>query len=167
MPGPMGGRRDRLIHENVFRLVRDSLNDLGWGDAGRAHRPLSVRITGVGPQEEVPLNTLVVSAEDTSGEGIELGSFASEDTRPFYVDFYAENDVIGAHCIGDVREILRGKLAGRVAPVLDVYDYDVDPPELLFSCLIDEVTTDRAHEYSRPHEAHWYSCAFIVLDEVD
>lgn len=168
MTAPMGGYRDRLITESLFRLVRTSLLDvLGWNAPGRANRPLTVRSTPVGAAEEVPLNTLVVSAEDVAGENIEIGSHAAEDTHPHWVDFYAENDDVGAHLIGDVREILRGKLAGRSAPVLDVYDWDQATPPLLFSCLLERIRSDRAHGFTRAHEAHWYACEVDVVDEVD
>lgn len=168
MPGPIGGLRDRLIHESLYRLVRDALLDnLGWGAPGRAHLPLNVVRTPVDPHTDVPLNTMTVTPEDIAGEPYELGSHASVDTHPFWVDFYGENEDVAGQVIGDVREILRGKIAGRTAPVLDVYDFDLATPVVLFSCVLEDVRTHRAHEVTRAHEQHWRAVSVDVVDEVD
>lgn len=165
---PIGGLRSRLIHESLHRLVRTILEDLGWFAAGRSHLAINVVPEAVDAHREVPLNTLAISAEDTSSEDLELGSLLSADTTTYWIDFYAENEAVGTHLMGDVREALRGKHAtiGRTAPVLDVWDYNLATPVVVFACSIDNVVSDRGHGFTRAFERYWFALRLDVVDDV-
>ncbi len=162
---PAGGLRDRLILRALYDLVEDILITLGWFDAGRQHLAINLIGRAVDDHEVIPLNTLAVSAENVDSEDAEIGSLLEVQQHPYFIDFYAEDDAVGASLIADVREGLKGKLAGRTGPVLDVFDTTLATPALAFSCILEDVTTDRAHGFTEEHRRHWYSCALVVVDE--
>ncbi len=166
MPPPLGGVRDRLILDNLFRLIVDSLTTLGWFDAGREHGTIYPVPKPVDDHDEIQFNTLAVSCGDTEIEYGEIGSFLEIRRTPWWVDFYAESDAVGKHLIGDVRDIIGGKLAGRTAPTLDVYDYRLATPSVVFACELDEISDDRARGFTQEHRRHWYECSFTVIDTV-
>lgn len=162
----VGGLRVRLINDSMFQMVKGGLADLGWFDIGRRHRPIDLLAEPVRWDEEVQLNTLSISSTDVSDDELELGSDAAENRHSFYVDFFAEDDSIGKHLIHDVRDILRGKIhaIGRNRPILTVYDYTLATPPALFICEIENVLVDRAHDYPRPWQRHWFSARCDVVD---
>lgn len=165
-PEPTGGLRDRMVFESFARMLYDALAQLGWFDPDRAHEPIVWRTSIVPESEELPKNTLAVSSEDASSEYIELGSNLSEDRFTIVVDFYAQNDALGRHVAGDVRDILRGKMP----PVRDdtefvVYDWRVEPPTPLFWADIEDVALDRAHGFDAPFRRHWYSVMAAIVEE--
>jgi hypothetical protein len=175
-PTVAGGLRGRLIFDNIYLLLKNNLESLGWinGNAGRRHQPISLVVESQDLTTEVPVNTLALSDENVSSRPWEIGSQLTEDTRYYYVDFFGESDPVAKHLTGDVRDILQGKYAslGRTAPVLIVYDLrnnnnaNPTPPPLpvLFSCDIIDIRVDRAHGYREPWLRHWYSVQFALLD---
>lgn len=167
MPTPAGGLRDRLIFTALFETVEEIISTLGWLDSGRQHLPINLIGRAVDEHETVPLNTLAVSAEGVDGEDGEMGSLLEEQRHPYFVDFYAEDDAVGAHLIGDIREALKGKHAGRTGPVLHVFDSTLATPALAFSCVIENVVSDRAHGFTEEYRRHWYSVSLDIVDDVD
>lgn len=168
-----GGLRQRLIRDSLYNMLHDSLDALGWFDAGRAHKPINMIAKPIdddgkpiGEGTPIPLNTLSVVPADLGDQDWELGSMLAEHTWMFYVDFYAENDAWGLQMIGDVRDILKGRHpdANRLRPHLPVYDYREATPTVQFYCEIDEVVLDRAQDFPKPWQKHWYACRFVVVD---
>lgn len=162
----VGGLRARLIHDSLYNMVKTGLTDLGWFTAGREHLPLSTRSTAVQNDEEISLNTLVVSSEDTISKDDEMGSDMAEHRTTFYVDFYAENEVVGKHLIGDVRDILAGRMpsVGRSAPILPVYDYTQATPPVITTCELEDILVDRAHDFPKAFQKYWFACRVVVVD---
>lgn len=163
----VGGLRARLIRDSAFTMLRDSVDALGWRDAGRRHKPVLFRAEPVPWDEEVPLNTVAVSQTDVSGDEVELGSNLSEDRWTFYVDLYAEDESVGTHLAHDIRDILRGKIPsiGRNQPLLPVYNLAGETPEdVLFNCEIEDVLVDRANDFPKSWQRYWYVVRFIIVD---
>jgi hypothetical protein len=161
-----GGMRKRLIRESLYQMLYESLAALGWFDAGRQHEDISFRAEPVDPQDPIPINTIGLADENDNAIDIELGSNFSEHRWTFYVDFFAEKDSLGLHVSGDIQDILEGRIdsIGRTDPIFTVYDYDQATPPNLFTCQISLVMRDKALTWSKPHQKHWYSVRFDVLD---
>lgn len=162
----VGGLRARLIRDSAYAWIREGLEALGWDDAGRRHLPIVWREGDVDFDEKIEFNTISLSQTDVIDEDAELGSSLTNDTWTFYVDFFAENDSVGTHFIHDVRDILRGKMPaiGRGRPTFDVYDYSLATPVIIAVCDVERVTVDRANNFPRPWQKHWYVCRFDVVD---
>lgn len=164
----VGGLRTRLIFDSIYNMINDSLTSLGWFGAGREHLPIQFLAEPVDEENEIALNTLALFAEDGSSLDIELGSNYATHNRNYYLDFYAENHALGEHLIYDVRDIIEGRMPsiGRIAPVASVYDYRVTPtPPEIFVVEFDFVQIDRAHDFIKPWQKHWWSCSFVMQDE--
>lgn len=161
-----GGLRVRLIRDSLSATIRDALTDLGWFDSGRNHQPITFTDEPQNWDEAIAANTLALVEASEDSEEAEMGSTATIDMYTYYVDFFAENDDLGQHLSGDVRDILRGKhaAAGRTRPSFEVLDYRMATPESLFYCTIENVARDKANSYEKPWEKFWYSISFDVLD---
>lgn len=162
----VGGLRARLIRDSLFHMLHDSLSSLGWFSANRRHQPLIFTGTDIDRLTEVPLNTLVLSDDNLTEVDFELGSNGVESTWTYYVDFYAEDDSVGKHLIHDVRDILGGRMStiGRTHPVCPVYDYRQATPSLIFYVDLERIVVDRAHDFPKMWQKHWYACRFDVID---
>jgi hypothetical protein len=95
-----------------------------------------------------------------------MGSNLGELTTTFWVDFYAEKDSVGKELIYDVRDALRGRIPaiGYDRQVIEVYDWSLATPTYQFSCDVEDVVTDRAHDFPKPWQKHWWTCRFDVVD---
>jgi hypothetical protein len=164
MPEPQGGLRDRMVFESFAQMLEASMRTIGWFDADRAHAPIIWRTSIVPEAEEMPLNTLALSSEDVSGEDMEIGSGLSEDRFIVIVDFYAESDALGRHLMGDVRDILRGKMVTDTAGFV-VYDLRDDPPTPFSFAEIEGVRLDRSHGFDAPFRRHWFSVLAELVEE--
>lgn len=162
----VGGLRARLIRESLFRTVEQSLTDLDWFNSGNPTLPITFDSRSRNQDEQIMINTLTLSDENTSGTPVELGSQLSEERWSMYIDFYADSDALGLHLIRDVKDILEGRISliGRTDPSFDVFDYRQATPPILFRCQIENVTVDRAHGFLKPWLEHWYACSFTVVD---
>lgn len=162
----VGGLRARLIHDSLYYMLRKALTDLGWFNTEASHTTVTMVAEPYGLNVEVPINTIALADEDMSGEDIEMGSNLADHNWSFYVDFYAENDTLGLHLIRDVKDILEGRMPsiGRKAAVVTVFDYTLATPVPIFTCQIESVQTQRAHDFPHPWLRFWHSCAFTVID---
>lgn len=163
-----GGLRDRMIEQALREVILDGLTALGWFEAGRYHEPIDFVSRAVDANTEVAINTLALSGDPFDADLIELGSQLAEERRVFYVDFFAESDALGKHLIGDVRDLLRGRMphVGRDKPILAVYDRTAGAvTEPAFYCEIDRVTSESARESSAAHKRSWYLARVEVSDE--
>lgn len=161
-----GGIRYRLIHESLFRMLEDCLDELGWFDNQPGRENVRFIAEPLPVSEEIPLNTLALADFDLIEDEAELGSDYSTTTWTFYVDFYAADKSIGIHLINDVRDIMRGKMhaLGRTAPVLQVYDWTLATPSEIFWCDIQDVILDKPEIPSEAWLKNWYSCRFDLVD---
>lgn len=166
---PVGGIRARLIADSFYETVRGSLEQLGWFDVNRRHRPVTLITRPNDWDESVETNAIAITCEDSTDISIELGSGLTEDRWEFSVDLYAEDDDVGVHLTNDVRDILRGKLPsiGRTGPVFSVYDYRQATPPILFTCEIERVVVDRAHGFTKLWQQHWWAVRCDVIDAYD
>jgi hypothetical protein len=162
----VGGLRARLIFDSLANMLETALDDLGWFDSGRQHRPINFRTVEYDPDQEIPLNSLIICDLGTSNSYEEMGSLLSEHVWGFFVDFYGEDKAISMHMIRDVQAILEGRMPsiGRYNNTFKVYDYTQATPSEIFTCEIENVDVDRAHDFPKPWQKFWYSCAFSVLD---
>lgn len=162
----VGGLRTRLIILAFQEMLRDSLDQLGWFDAGRRHQPLNFVVRPAEWEDKVDFNSIAVTCEDVTDDDAELGSNLTEDTWTFSVDIYAENDAVGIHLINDVRDILRGKMPsiGRSGPMLSVPDAQAATPTELFQCSIERVVVDRARGFTKAWQQHWWAARCDVVD---
>lgn len=163
----VGGRRTRFISDSFYEMVRSSMEALGWFDDGRQHS--SIEMVRVDPNWDEPtkLNTLALLDSDIVDDDLEMGSNYTEDRWTVYADFYGEDDSIGKHVAGDLRDILRGKMPsiGRSRPIVPVYDFSVTPdPPFLFNVEIENVVLDRSHNATKPWMKHWYSVRAELVD---
>lgn len=163
----VGGQRTRFIVDSLYLMVQEALAALGWMDVGREHDPIIFRDDPVGVDEEVPYNTIAFEDTISSDSEAEIGSLLTIDDITVFIDIYAESESLGRHLSGDVRDILRGKLpaVGRNAPVLDVYDFNQATPVPVFTCQLERIRTDRAHNWPQAWRKHWYSLTVHIMDE--
>lgn len=162
----VGGLRSRLIFDSTYKVINDGLTALGWFAGGRHHAPVTFVPDEQDVETEVPLNTLALSDENVSSAEIELGSMLSDNTRTFYLDFFAEEDALGKHLIGDCRDLLQGRMPsiGRTGPAIAIYDFRQATPPVVFYVQVEGVRIDRAHNFPHPWAKHWYSIQFDLVD---
>ena len=166
MPIYVGGLRARLVHDSVFNMLRDALTALGWFAPSATHTPITFISEPLDPNVEVPLNTIAIADADDRGDDIEMGSLLQELRWQIFVDFFAENDAIGLHLIRDVKDVLEGRMPsiGRTGPFVNVYDYTLATPAVLFAVDIEDVFTDKGRDFPQPWLRNWRSCGFTVVD---
>lgn len=162
----VGGLRARLIKDSLYNMLHQALEDLGWFDSGRYHKPLRFPATPVDPMTKVDLNTVALGELGTIDTDAEMGSYLTERAWSMYVDVFAENDTVGLHLARDIQDILQGRFnsIGRTRPALDVYDYTQATPTLIFVCQFDLVSIDRAQSFTDAWQRNWYSVAILLLD---
>lgn len=162
----VGGLRARLIRDSVYNALNDALADLGWYEASPSRAPVTFRSSPFPLDEQVPPNTLALSDENDDAAEMELGSTLSEFTWDMFVDIYGEDDAVALHLAGDVADILAGRMAsvGRDRPVIDVYDYTLATPVVIFTVEVIAVHKDRAHGFPQPWLRFWRSVPFKIVD---
>lgn len=162
-----GGRRARLIQDSVRLQIISALSELGWFDADRRHAPLRYRAKPADWAEEIARNTFSITMEDVDDSPSEMGDGTTDDLRVFYIDFYAENDSVGYHFVGDCRDIIDGRLPsiGRTGPVFDIYDFDLATPASFVQVDVERIVTDRVESQPRPWQQHWHFVRFDILDD--
>lgn len=162
----VGGLRARLVRDNFFNMLQDSVADLGWLDVGRQHRPVNFQFDPVDYRTELQPNCIAVADDDINVSDEELGTDLAEHRWLMFVDVYAESSSVGIHLSNDVRCILEGRMPsiGRNAPRFTVMDLTQATPTELFVVQIENVNLARGRSFSKPWEKFWYS---IVLELVD
>ncbi len=162
----VGGLRGRLIRESIYQAVNTALDDLGWFDAGRKHTPIQFIPTGVDDNENIDKNVLVLADWDLADFPEEMGSDLAEHRTTYYLDFYAEDDAIGLHMGQDLRDIMAGRITaiGRNAPRVDVYDWTMATPSVIFTVQIEDILIDRPEVFERPWQRFLRSVRFDVVD---
>jgi hypothetical protein len=84
----------------------------------------------------------------------------------FYIDVYAESNAIGLHLVGDIQDILKGKMQsiGRTRPNFAVYDLKAASPVHLFYCDLEDVEMGRQRNFGKPHMQYWWTIYVAVVD---
>lgn len=162
----VGGLRARLIRDSIYHCIYEALANLGWFDTGRQHRAIVFTGTIVDQATEIPLNTIGLSDEDLIESDFELGSTGVETRWTYYVDFFAEDDVIGKHLIHDVRDIVGGRMSsiGRADASIEIFNYTEATPSVFTVVDIENAIVDRAVDFPKAWLKHWYTCRFDVVD---
>jgi hypothetical protein len=147
-------------------MVIAALDDLGWFDSGRRHAPINLVTLPTTEAESVPFNSLSISTEDQRSLEAGLGN-EIDDIHVMWVDFFAENTQIGQHLIGDIHDIVLGKMASieRVAPIVDVYDLRDATPWVFTVVDIESVGLDRFDGLPRPWQENWMMLHCNLVDE--
>lgn len=162
----VGGLRQRLIRESIYRELYRALQARGWFATGRKHKTITFPGVTETNENEIPLNRLALVDEDMVEFEYEMGSNAVQTSWTFWVDFYAENESLGKDVINDVRDILAGRMSSidRAAPIIQVYDYTLATPAPIFKVEIEDIVVDRAKDFPKPYQKFWYACRFTVSD---
>jgi hypothetical protein len=162
----VGGLRQQLSRESIYRELHRALSELGWFDSGRRHKQITFPGVTETNENEIPINRIALSDEDMVEFDYELGSNAVETSWTFWVDFYAENESLGKHVIGDVRDILAGRMSSidRIAPQITVLDWRQATPTEIFRVELEDFVVDRAKDFPKPYQKFWYACRFTVID---
>lgn len=156
---PDGGLRDRLIHESILQNITSGLDALGWFDAGREHSPITIIDEFPDDDAEVAFNTMAISMGDSGGLDTELGSASEDHEMAMFVDFFAENDSLGRHVIGDVYHYL------RTNAIQSVYDYtQVGDPVSFTVEVLEDIDKRKAERAVNKYQKHWHVCSFTVVD---
>lgn len=166
MTVPVGGLRARLIRESLYRMLHDSLDDLGWFDTvNRRHAPVALLPDEVPNRDAVQPNTAAIAELQVRERGEELGSNLTEHRWTLYVDFYGENNAVAIDFSTDIKDILGGRMPSinRTRPNLPVYDWRMATPSIIFNCQIEDIMVEKV-ALDKPFKHFWYTVRFDVLD---
>lgn len=163
---PVGGLRNRLIKESFYRMLRAALDDLGWLDTDEWFDPVTVRSTFVDDEEEIVPNVVALADDDQLSAELEMGSNLTEFRLPYFIDVYAQSAAVGQHLATDIRDILQGRFPsiGRNASNFTVMNYAQATPTDLFTCDIEEIEVNRAHNFTKEYEKYWYAIYCEIVD---
>lgn len=181
-----GGWRERLIFDEFTRWLHAGLDALGRfgplrqsdGDGGYIEIPsITWRTQPLGKDEEIPINTLVVSTGTIEDQPGEIGSGFTVDGIRVWIDFYGANDDLAKQVTGDIRSICLGKYAsigysygGFMVTEQRPESQRPDDSELgdeLFWVEIEDVQREHAADAPRPELRHWYAVTCTLVDEND
>jgi hypothetical protein len=154
-----GGLRDRFVIESVQEQLVAELTTLGWFSMDDAHTPITLVYEFPAENDTVAINTLAMSTGDSDSDYVELGSLTFQKDFIFYCDFYAENDAIARHMMGDIEHFFQKN------PSLDVYDYE-NAKAVLFQAQIAEMFISRPVRVTQPWQKHWHTFSVTIEDEL-
>lgn len=162
----VGGLRRRMIKENLYLMLKQSLTDLGWFNSSLVEYPLELLTEPVSNPQEIKPNKVAISAEELSSMEWELGSNLDEYMWDIYLDIFAEDESTGLHLSGDIYDILRGKMAsiGRTGPTLEVYSLLDDAQPYLFTCELRNIDVSRVREWTKDYSQYWWVVGMSVID---
>lgn len=165
----IGGLRARLIHDNIYFVVRDGLEELGWLDSGRHHKPVDIRSGQVSIDEVVEPNIVCVTVEDVTEEEAEMGSMLAENIWSYYVDVYGESESLSLELATDIKDILQGRFTTTVSrggPNVEIYDLTQDSATPIVVCNVDieGLDVNKSRYFEKPYQRHWRVVSFVVSD---
>lgn len=163
-----GGLRRRIIKDNLYYMIYDSLTSLGWlgSSLTLSDYPVTLVAEQIDPQTEITPNKVGISTEDIRSFNIEMGSNLEQYNWSVYIDIFAEDEPTGIHLSGDIYDIIAGKMESinRTGPVLDVYDYFTDGEPYLFSCQLENLQLERVREWDKQFNKYWWVIGFDITD---
>lgn len=162
---PVGGLRARLIKDNLFNLIEDSLDALGWFAGGRQHATVTVVPEPLGNLAEITPNKIGIDFKSISEFEVEMGSNMADNNWLVFVDVMAESYDIGLHLATDIKDILTGHYdaIGRESATLTCLDLTQATPTSFTTCHISEFEMDK-DEGAGEHRKYWWTCAFNLED---
>ena len=164
MGEPVGGLRRRLIKDNLYLMLYNSLDALGWFDTSISSMSVELVPEQIDSLTEITPNKVGIASEDFVSEEYEMGSYLDEDVWEIFVDIFAEGESVGVHLSGDIYDIFRGKIAGRSGPNLNVYDLTATGEPYLFTCGLQEIELSRVREWEKPFNKYWWVIRCEVVD---
>ena len=162
----VGGIRLRLIKDSFYEMVNQALDDRGWFDSNRRHKPIEFLRDRVDPDDQIIPNKISLATDDMLSYEAELGSGLEENVWAFSLDIFAESDDLGLELAGEIRDILRGKIPsiGRSEPSFSVLDYTAASPSHLFYCEIQEIEFGKIRNTQKPYNRYWWTVVCDVID---
>lgn len=165
----IGGLRARLIHDNIYHVVRDGLDELGWLAPSQDHKPVEVRSYQVGDNEKVEPNIVCVTVEDDHEDPAEMGSLLTDFSWTYYIDVYGEDEQWCLHLAKDIKDIMGGRFSSSVSrggPTIGIYDLTQSYATPVQFCTVDieDVAMDRARFFDKEFERYWRVVSFTVKD---
>jgi hypothetical protein len=162
----VGGVRHRLVHDSVHAQVAQALNLLGWLDQGRYHKPINLVDKPTHWNVPVRPNTVALDFVGSDHFEAELGSRLTSEVIVSYVDVYAENDSLGAHLSGDIRDWLRGRLQATPGGTFPIYDYrqGATPPVIGFMDIRNVSSLRNAATNAEVWMRHWFRVRCEITD---
>lgn len=165
MSGYVGGKRLACIQDSFYRMVSDSMGELGWLTSVPGTRSdVTILAEQINPGTEIRPNQVGISSEDLTDREMELGSNLAENRWDIFIDIFAENEFVGVALAGDVFDILRGKIAAisRTGTAFPVYDYTDD--SIMFNCYLENIEINRIRDWDRPYNKYWWVVACQIVD---
>lgn len=165
MSSYVGGKRLACIQDSFYRMVSDSMGDLGWLTSVPGTRAdVTILAEQINPGTEIRPNQVGISSEDLTDREMELGSNLAENRWDIFIDIFAENEFVGVALAGDVFDILRGKIASidRTEAAFPVYDYIDD--STMFNCYLENIEINRIRDWDRPYNKYWWVVACQIVD---
>lgn len=160
-----GGKRLACIQDSFYRMVKDSMEQLGWLTSNPGTRAdVTILPEQINPGTEIRPNQIGISSEDLTDAEMEMGSNLAENRWDIYIDIFAENEFVGVALAGDLFDILRGKIAaiGRTTTTFPVYDYADD--SIMFECTLENIEINRIRDWDRPYNKYWWVVACQIVD---
>lgn len=147
----------RHIHETVYQHMTYQIGALGWlSTVTPLFGGVPVRMQSVMPKEYDQLKKLqpgllgVTLGDVDDDEELELGGLVGQD-YPFFFDCYMDTEASALALADDVRDILKGRVAGT-SNALYVYDHTNTTPVIQSGWLLS--LTDVAR-FNPPSEINW------------
>lgn len=165
MSSYVGGKRLACIQDSFYRMVSDSMGELGWLTSVPGTRAdVTILAEQINPGTEIKPNQIGISSEDLTESAWEMGSTLAENRWDIFIDIFAENEFVGVALSGDLFDILRGKMSaiGRTGTLFPVYDY-VDN-SIMFNCSLENIEINRVRDWDRPYNKYWWIVACQIVD---
>jgi hypothetical protein len=168
-PGPppplVGGLRARLLRDSCILALETGLDELGWFDNGRRHRSITFAKEPLRYDEPVEPNLIGLSLGDLSETDIEVGSSLVTASWALAVDVFAEDESLGQHLWGDIRDLLRGRLASRVRSTVPIMDLrQATPSQVGYAEVVDVIATRQWAMVEAPWQRTWFRVEATVED---
>lgn len=159
-----GGIRLAYIQDSFYKMIRDSLSDIGWLTPRPGLRQeVTVLSEQIDPGQEIKPNKVGISSEDILSTDMEVGSNLEENRWEIYIDIFAENEFVGVALAGDIFDIVRGKMSaiGRDDSSLQVKDKDNND---IFICELERVEVNRVRDWERGYNKYWWVVYLEIVD---
>lgn len=161
----VGGILYRLISDNMYNMVEESLSALHWFDDNRGHLPITLYSEPIDEGSVVELNAVSFTIDDIVSEEVEMGSNLTEHRFSYYIDVYGEGKSLAMHLAADIKDILQGRFSsiGRTTATFDVLDLTQEGKPILFFCEISDVQFDRNRISNSPSEKYWWTISCDIV----
>lgn len=165
----VGGLGERLLIDSLRYMLNASLDALGWFDAGRRHRSVTVIAEPVNWDVPVEANLIALYVQDVRSVEGEMGTvMLTSDRQSMRLTLLAESEALGLHLAGDLQDILGGNMpdAGRTRSSFEILDFQQATPPVVGYALIDDVAiVEPPSHVKRDWLSHWYDIDFVVTHD--